>query len=369
MMPSVLYRPVLLRCLLPALCLCLFAPLLPAQEAGTAITPRILAGDGNRGYRDGPGNTAQFQSPYGIVAAADGSLYVSDTLNQRIRKIDRDGKVSTFAGDGTAGFRDGPARRARFDAPSGLGIAPDGSLLVADTRNNRIRRVAPDGSVSTVAGVGIIGQRDGRAAEALFDGPTGVAAAADGTIYVADTLNRSIRVIGTNGRVRTLAGENTPTPEFSDGTGPEARFDTPIGIVYDAKEDVLYVADTHNHRIRRVSRKGVVSTVAGSTRGDSDGEDARFNTPYGIALGAGGTLYVTDSGNRSIRRIVPGESVSRVSTVAGKNPAKDAAGRAIRPDLPIGIATRDGRLYVVDSVGHQIIVFDGVEAPAAEPAR
>ncbi|MCL2829918.1 MAG: NHL repeat-containing protein [Betaproteobacteria bacterium] len=369
MMLSTPHRPASIRFLLPALCLCLFVPPLPAQEAKTAITPRILAGDGTRGYRDGPGSTAQFQSPYGIVAAADGNLYVSDTLNHRIRRIDRDGKVSTFAGDGTAGFRDGPARRARFDAPSGLGIAPDGSLLVADTRNNRIRRITMDGKVSTVAGAGTIGLEDGAAAEALFDGPTGVAAAADGTIYVADTLNRSIRAIGTDGKLSTLAGERTPTPEFRDGASAEARFDTPIGIVYDAKEDVLYVADTHNHRIRRVSRKGVVSTVAGSTRGDSDGEDARFNTPYGIALGAGGTLYVTDSGNRSIRRIVPGEPVSRVSTVAGKNPARDAAGRAIRPDLPIGIATRDGSLYVVDSVGHQIIVFDGVEAPAAEPGR
>ncbi len=333
------------------------------------VTPHILAGDGTHGYRDGPGRTAQFQSPYGIAAAADDTLYVTDTFNQRIRRIDRAGNVSTFAGDGTAGFRDGAAGKARFDSPSGLAIAPDGSLLVADTRNNRIRRVAPDGSVSTVAGSGAIGLKDGRAAEALFDGPTGVAVAADGTIYVTDTLNRSIRSIDAKGKVDTLAGARTPVPEFKDGIGLDARFDTPIDIVYDAKEDVLYVADTYNHRIRRVSRRGVVSTVAGSTRGNADGDDARFNTPYGIALAPDGTLYITDSGNRRIRRVVPGLLSARVDTVAGKNPMKDAAGQPVTLDLPIGIAYRDGSLYVVDSVGQRIVAFDGVDGDDARPAN
>src|SRR5688572_3936787 len=155
----------------------------------------VLAGDGVADVRDGPSPLARFSDPFGVTVAPDGSIYVADAGRaQRVRRIAPDGTVTTVAG-GELGYRDGPASTARFDTPSGLAFDAGGGVLVADTGNNAIRRIAPDGSVTTVAGDGIPGYLDGPARQARFRGPTGIAVDAAGRIIVADAYNDRIRAI------------------------------------------------------------------------------------------------------------------------------------------------------------------------------
>ncbi len=166
----------------------------------------VLAGDGHSGVADGESTRARFSDPFGVAVTADGDVYVADAGEaQRIRRIAADGAVSTLAG-GAAGFADGAGTVARFDTPSGLGLGIDGSIYVADTGNNAIRRITAAGVVSTVAGGRDAGFADGPAPRALFNGPVGVAVAPDGRIIVADTYNDRIRAIDPGGYVSTLAG-------------------------------------------------------------------------------------------------------------------------------------------------------------------
>ena len=221
----------------------------------------VLAGDGRDGWLDGSADDARFSEPFGLAATPDGRLFVSDAgSSHRIRQIAADGAVTTVAGGGR-GFADGRGSEARFATPSGIALAPDGTLVVADTGNHAIRRVTANGVVTTIAGDGISGYVDGPSAQARFNAPVGVAVDAAGRIIVADTYNDRIRVIDPDGQVRTLAGggndgratsptaasddgrAGSPSPADSnggaarhrDGPGPDARFDTPCGVAVDAR--------------------------------------------------------------------------------------------------------------------------------------
>src|SRR5688500_8450786 len=216
-------------------------------ERDWAAVVTVFAGDGVAAWRDGDVRRARFSEPFGLARGVDGTLYVSDAGDaQRIRRIGIDGIVSTVAG-GAPGFADGPGASARFDTPSGVAAAADGTLYVADTGNNAIRRIAPDGRVSTIAGDGTAGYRDGPGSESRFNGPVGVAVAPDGRVIVADTYNDRIRAIAANGEVTTLAGGSEPG--WADGPGSEARFDTPSGVAVDARGGIV-VADTGNGIVR-----------------------------------------------------------------------------------------------------------------------
>src|SRR5215204_6295690 len=172
-----------------------------------------VAGDGSPLVRDG--KQASFSDPYGVAVAADGTIYVADAgESNRIRKISPDGNVTTLAG-GSEGFADGAGTSASFNTPSALALGPDGNLYVADTGNNRIRKITGDGKVSTVAGDGTAGYVDGPVATAQFNGPIGLTVSGDGDIYVADTYNDVIRMITTEGQVTTIAGGGTPG--YADG--------------------------------------------------------------------------------------------------------------------------------------------------------
>src|SRR5829696_2795613 len=185
-----------------------------------------LAGDGSPVVRDG--KQSGFSDPFGIAIGIDGTIYVADAgESNRIRKIAPDETVSTLAG-GVEGFSDGTGDKAQFNTPSALALGPDGNLFVADTGNNRIRKITPEGGVSTIAGDGTAGYLDGPAAQAKFNGPLGVAVDAHGKVYVADTYNDRIRVISTDGQVSTLAGRETPG--YVDGDRSAALFDTPCGV-------------------------------------------------------------------------------------------------------------------------------------------
>src|SRR5215207_3665427 len=195
------------------------------------------AGDGAPIFRDG--TQSGFSDPFGVAVASDGTIYVADGgESNRIRKISPDGNVTTFAG-GSEGFADGAGATASFNTPSGLAFGPDDDLFVADTGNNRIRKITPEGYVSTIAGDGNAGYVDGPGSQAQFNGPIGIAVAASGNIYVADSYNDRIRMITTDGQVSTVAGKGTPG--YADGDRDAALFDTPSGIVV-ANDNSLIVA-------------------------------------------------------------------------------------------------------------------------------
>lgn len=270
----------------------------------------LIAGDGVAGFRESA--PARFSDPWGIAVGTDGRIYVADAGdNDTIRLIDAAGKSGVFAGS-TSGFVDGPAGTARFDTPSGMVIDTTGTLYVADTGNDAIRRVDARGTVTTVAGGNGPGYLDGRGRDARFNGPVGVAVGEHGDIYVADTYNHRIRRIAPDGTVTTVAGSGAPG--LQDGPGLNARFDTPCALAVGV-DGSLWVADTGNRAIRRIAPDGTVSTLAYST---SEDHEALLRRPLGIAADAD-AVYVTEAargrilryGNDGTIRVMTGEDAGQ----------------------------------------------------------
>ena len=283
------------------------------------------AGDGTNGYADGDTATCKFKSPFGLCMDPSGNLYLADNDNHRIRKISTDGTVTTFAGTGVAGYLDGPGSTAKFNAPSDLCADADGNIYVSDFQNQYIRKITPDGTVSTIAGSGIAGYLDGASNVAKFNYPRGICIDANGNLFIGDSWNHRIRKIDVNGNVTTLAGGGDTIGvqsqgNYKDANDTLARFNVPCGMSIDADGN-LYVADAYNHRIRKVTPEGVVTTVAGTgdigsaAGGFEDGslDVARFNTPTEVFINAEGKIYVGDTYNNRIRLIEDGA----VTTVAG----------------------------------------------------
>lgn len=326
--------------------------------AGSGPTVETLAGSPERGagFTDGPASQAQFDGPYGLAIDATGAILLADQNNQRIRKIAPNGTVSTVAGSGmpgrqNGGFVDGAAGAARFNQPAGVAVDAAGAIFVADSLNHRIRKLAPDGSVSTLAG-GVAGLGEGRGLAARFSSPMDVAVDGAGTLYVADFNGHRIRKIAPDGSVSTLAGSGGVGPNaggFADGPGAQAQFNQPAGLAVDS-EGTVYVADSGNHRIRKIAPNGQVSTLGGGQRGLVNGpaRQARFSSPWRIAFGPGGALYVADSGNAVIRRIAPDGTVSTLAGSGASGTNNGPAGSA-RFSGPRGLAVSgDGTVYVAD---------------------
>ncbi len=316
---------------------------------GPAPTPvawpghlRLLAGDGVKGLRDGAAAQARFGDPWGLAVARDGTLYVADGGDSnRIRTIRRDGSVATLAG-ASEGFADGIGAAASFHTPSGIAIDDDGNLYVADTGNHAIRKVTPAGVVSTVAGDGTAGFRDGPGTQARFNGPIGIAVGGDGRLYVADTYNDRIRTIARDGTVSTLAGGERPGDV--DGPGALARFDTPTGVAVDAMNRV-YVADLRNNAIRRIGASGEVATIARATEGD---ERPPVHRPLSVALSHDGVLYVGEMYRGDLNQITRD---GRTHLITGKTQAQHLArpaGLAVARDGTLYVA--DAASYRVHHV-------------------
>lgn len=280
------------------------------------------------GSLDGPRLSAYFNNPRGLAFDASGNLFVADSRNGTIRRIATDGTVTTIAGvAGQLGSVDGVGIASRFSSPRGLAIAGANRLLVTDYGADTVRQIdLITSSVTTLAGSpGINGSADGTGAGARFYGPFGIASDSAGVAYVADSANHLIRRIDPSGTVTRLAGQ-PGIPGSADGSGSAARFSDARKIVADGAGNV-YVADTWNHTIRKITPAGLVSTLAGMAgeggSADGSGSAARFFSPMDIAIDAGGNLYVADFGNCAIRRVTQSGDVSTVAGRAGDCDIRD----------------------------------------------
>ncbi len=381
----------------------------PEVDAGPARLELLVGDFGGPGNLDGFGDKARLSSPLDIAIDASGALFFTDSANQVIRKLAPDGLVTTFAGrTGSPGFSDGIGSSARFSNPSGLCFDDTGNLLVADTGNHIIRKISPQGRVSTLAGAAMMpGAVDGIGVVARFNSPSDVAVDKFGNVYVADSANHAIRKINKDGSVILVAGA-FGMAGFVNGAATSARFSFPTHVTFwrsgflvvsdasaairtiavdgtvqvlagdsatagatdgsaaqarfgaysdfsDGPNGTLWVADTSNHTIRSVGADGTVSTVAGlgGARGSADGLPgvARFFSPRGMATDAAGNRFVADASNHTIRKL---SASGEVTTVAGKAVLKgrtDGFGAAARFSAAAGLAvTRSGTLLVADNM-------------------
>lgn len=336
-------------------------------NVGTVIS--TLAGQvATTGLVDGTGTAARFNNPQSIAVDALGNIYVADSSSQTIRKVTSAGVVTTLAGQpGVAGSADGTGSAARFNGPSGVAVDGNGNVYVADTFNHTIRVITPAGVVTTVAGLAnVAGFADGAVATARFSYPFGVGVDNFGGIYVADTGNHTIRRFSINGFVTTMAGL-AATQGSADGTGTVARFNSPRGLVVDAGGQV-FVADVINHTIRKITQANVVTTVAGTAglfgTADGTGSVARFNQPSGLTVDTVGNLYVTDTFNHTIRKITSAGVVTTLAGLAGTSGSADGLGSVARFNQPYGITVdAAGNLFIADTQNQTIRRSGLVTAP------
>lgn len=337
------------------------AILCPAQTA-PQFTISTIAGNGSDGYAGdgGAATSAQLNEPIGLAFDKGGLLYISDQLNHRVRKVGSDGKIATVAGSGTQGY--GGDGKAATDAllynPAGIAFDSSGNLYVADTFNHVVRKVVSP-NISTVAGDNVAGYYDGgtdqKATEADLNTPIGVAVDGSGNVFIADTLNHIIRKVTSAGVISIYAGNQTAGYTGDGGPAASAELNYPQGLALDAAGN-LYVADTYNHRIRRIGADGVITTVAGGTYGfGGDGGPAvkaSLSYPKTVALDAAGNLYIADCINSRIRMVTA--SSQTIWTIAGNGTFGWTGDGGLATDaqlrFPNGVAVDSaGRVYVADS--------------------
>lgn len=330
-----------------------------ADKSLTRVTVTTFAGAADTGNADGAGVAARFDFPYALAADGAGNVYIADSNNQTIRKITAAGTVTTLAGSaGVFGSSDGKGSLAQFSSPQGVAVDKAGNLYVTDTNNQTVRRISPAGVVTTLAGTaGITGSADGNGGEAQFDLPSGVAVDGSGNIYVADSNNQTIRKITPAGTVITFAG-SAGIHGATDGLGGAARFSGPQGVAVDGSGNV-YVADTNNQAVRKISPAGNVTTLAGAVgvagSADGTGTAARFNYPFSLAVDASGNVYVADLWNSTIRKITPEGVVTTLAGVAKTPGTADGQGNVARFCGPRAVAFDGvGRIFVADT-GNNVI--------------
>lgn len=328
------------------------ATLLFTAFLSQAQTVSTFAGSGTQGSTDGTGTGTTFNNPHAICVDPFWNFYIADRDNHKIRKITPAGVVTTFAGSGTAGGVDGTGTGASFNFPQGLCSDSVGNIYVADTYNHKIRKISPLGAVTTIAGTGFAGSANGTGTSASFTSPTAVCSDTAGNIFVVE--NNKIRKIAPGGVVTNFAG--TGFYGSQDGPGSTATFYNIIGICTDNAGN-MYVADRQNYKIRKITPAGVVSTYAGAgTQGSVDGPSlsATFNLPVSVCADITGDIYVTEvGGQHKIRKI---STAGMVSTIAGSGQGNvDGSGSSAKFNFPRGICVdASGDLYVADGTNHKI---------------
>ena len=374
-----------------------------------------FAGSGSTGSKDGSGAEASFNHPTGLAFSPSGVLYVADTGNNKIRAIDKDGNVSTLAGSGITGSKDGSGAEASFNHPTGLAFSPSGVLYVADTGNNALRGVSPSGDVIRLGGI-LVGEIDSDSAlYAMYSAPVGLVVNSDGIVYMADTMNRRLVKMTPNKEGLDSYGfAGSGEASYLNGVGTLAAFAYPTGLalapdgtlyigdfgkhrvrvadqeksvstpswstalavdpqryqnslllpegVSAASDGFVYVADTLNNRIAKVSPEGEITTLAGNgSPGFKDGSSttAQFSYPSDITTTPDGTIYVADTGNNRIRKITPDGMVSTVAG-GGDSSGPDIGSPALGSFIvsPISVLASDsGYVYVADWGNHRIVRF------------
>ena len=294
-------------------------------QSGGGYFMVTVAGNGSGGFGGdgGPATSAQLSGPAGVATDATGNLFVADWSNCRIRKVASSGIITTVAGTGACGFGgDGRlATAAYLHSPGGVAVDAVGNLFVADTYNNRIREVSASGIITTVAGGGAyngFGGDGGPATAASLGFPNGVAVDAFGNLFIADTSNSRIRKVSAGGIITTVAGTGTAGFSGDGGLAMAAQMSSPAGVLVDAAGN-LFIADAGNQRIRKVSAGGIITTVAGTGTAGFSGDggpatDAQLSVPYGVAVDAFGNLFIADTGNQRIRTV---SASAIIATIAG----------------------------------------------------
>ena len=316
-----------------------------------------LAGDG------GLATSAAMSSPYSVAVDSQGNFVIADYNNNRIRRVDKSsGNITTIAGTGNVGFAgDGsPATGAVIHAPTGVALDSSGNIYFADSLNNRIRKIA-GGNMSTVAGNGGFSSSGdgGPATSAQLNTPTDVAVDNVGNLYIADTLNHTIRKVSTNGTISTYAGNSVPGNGGDGGAPTAAQLDAPEGVAVDPAGN-LYIADTQNHKVRKISG-GVISTFAGSGTAGFSGDGgsataAALNEPFAVAVDAPGNVYIAEFGNNRVRKV---DTKGIITTIAGTGVAgySGDGGPAANALLngPQGVAVDStGNVYIADTANNRI---------------
>lgn len=341
------------------------APLVPIWQAST------LAGNGAYGFVDAEGEAARFYNPSSIALLPAGELVVMDRYNHRLRKIQANGRVSTFWGSGERGNRDGDSSQGRLNQAIALYALPQGDLIIADAQNHSLRKLSSDGVLSTLAGTGNETNRDdenraliqdGPALKANFNWPADLAGDTAGNLYIADRYNHAIRKLSPDGVVSTLAGNGEAG--YAEGQGKKALFNEPMGIVL-GPDQALYVSDSQNNVIRRVSLNGIVTTFAGSGEAgsrDDQAERAEFRTPAGLDFDQAGNLYVADRLNHRIRLIAKDKWVTTLGG-NGKPALRNGPGQDSAFSYPFDVVTGPaGQIYVADYSNHAVRVLKPLSA-------
>ncbi len=274
-----------------------------------------VAGNGTAGFSgdSGPATSASLDEPLGVAVDGAGNLFIADRGNHRIRKVSTNGTITTVAGNGTADFSgdSGPATSASLDRPYGVAVDGAGNLFIADRWNERIRKVGANGTITTVAGNGTFGFSgdSGPATSATLNGPRGVAVDDAGNLFIADYDNHRIRKVSANGIITTVAGNGTRGFSGDDGPATSASLFFPTGVAVDGAGN-LFIADFGNQRIRKVSANGTITTVAGNGTEDFSGDSgpatsASLALPHSVAVDGAGNLFIADSDNHRIRKVGP----------------------------------------------------------------
>ena len=338
------------------------------SDGGPGGVIRTVAGTNQRGYAGdgGSATSAAFDQPRAAAVGPDGSVYIADTFNHRVRRVDPRGAVTTLVGTGQAAYSGdgGPAGAATLHWPHGVAVDPAGAgLFIADSANHRIRRVdLASGIVSTVAGNGAAGAAGdgGPAVAAQLQDPKAVWVAPSGDLYIADSGNERIRRVDPSGTISTIAGTGVPGYGGDGGPALAAQFDGPRGLAGDSAGN-LYVADDNNNRIRRIEPSGVVTTLAGTGAADFSGDggpahSAPLNHPRGVAVDGRGNVFIADSMNARIRMVDPAGMISTGAGCGRHGFGGDGGPATVaRMFEPRGVAVdAAGQLFVADTYNDRI---------------